>query len=243
MKGLIIFICLFYIALFFNFFVSGRRKRSAFSGRILKDDCMLPEDFRSAVIILGATMMKKVSPSKKDEFIFFRKYYEQNFRMDLTADIISMLRTLSARDIPVSKICFHLRSIVSYQERINLLHFLYGFVRSDNYMTDGEIRLLRLMGRFMNILPADMDSVSAIYFSERNYSIEKGQVSLNQYYEILGVNPQADHDEIQKAYRKLAMKHHPDKVSHHEPEIQQAAKEKFQIIVDAYKRIRKGRGF
>ena len=30
------------------------------------------------------------------------------------------------------------------------------------------------------------------------------------YYSILGINKQASQDEIKKAYRKSAMKHHPD---------------------------------
>jgi len=48
---------------------------------------------------------------------------------------------------------------------------------------------------------------------------------MSQYHSILGVNPNASQDEIKKAYRKLAMEHHPDKGG--DPE-------KFKEISEAY---------
>ena len=55
------------------------------------------------------------------------------------------------------------------------------------------------------------------------------------YYTILGVKRDADEGEIKKAYRRLAMKHHPDRVASGEKE---AAEEKFKEITEAYEVLR-----
>jgi DnaJ like chaperone protein len=62
-------------------------------------------------------------------------------------------------------------------------------------------------------------------------------------YQILEITRSATDDEVKKAYRKMAVKYHPDKVSHLGPEHQDAAKEKFQKLTEAYERIKKERGF
>ena len=49
--------------------------------------------------------------------------------------------------------------------------------------------------------------------------------------------------EIKKAYKRLAIEYHPDKVSYLGEEVQNAAKEKFQKLNEAYEKIKKERGF
>jgi len=63
-------------------------------------------------------------------------------------------------------------------------------------------------------------------------------MSKRDYYEVLGLNRDAGDDEIKKAYRKLAMKHHPDR----NPDSKEAeekfkeAKEAYEILSDPQKK-------
>jgi molecular chaperone DnaJ len=58
------------------------------------------------------------------------------------------------------------------------------------------------------------------------------------YYEILGVPKNASEDDIKKAYRKLAMKHHPDRNPNDKAAEEQfkEAKEAYEMLSDASKR-------
>lgn len=50
------------------------------------------------------------------------------------------------------------------------------------------------------------------------------------YYEILDIAKDASHGEVKKAYRKLALKWHPDK----NPDQKEEAEKKFKEISEAY---------
>ena len=69
------------------------------------------------------------------------------------------------------------------------------------------------------------------YMNEANQKAE--QARNRDYYQILGINRNATAAEIKKAYRKLALKYHPDRNSESE-QTKKVAQRKFQDVSDAY---------
>ena len=65
---------------------------------------------------------------------------------------------------------------------------------------------------------------------------------INSAYDILETTSNASDEEIKKAYRRLAIQYHPDKVAHLGEDIKKAATEKFQALTAAYEQIKKQRG-
>jgi hypothetical protein len=56
-------------------------------------------------------------------------------------------------------------------------------------------------------------------------------------FDVLGVSPGVDQDEIHAAYRKLANQYHPDKVAHLGDEFRTMAEKRFKEIQSAYDKL------
>jgi DnaJ like chaperone protein len=88
------------------------------------------------------------------------------------------------------------------------------------------------MSILLGLPPQEFESIKAMFVKDNEAA-----------YRILEITPNVSDDEVKKAFREMAKKHHPDKVAHLGEEVQHAAKEKFQTINQAYNDIKKVRGF
>ena len=76
------------------------------------------------------------------------------------------------------------------------------------------------------------------YQEEQQQKAQTGQrFSKRDPYDLLGVSKAASQDEIRRAYRKLIVKYHPDKVDHLGDEFRVLAERRFKEIQEAYQEL------
>ncbi|EJW93238.1 DnaJ domain-containing protein [gut metagenome] len=118
-----------------------------------------------------------------------------------------------------------------YEERLQLLSFLADIAKSDGHVCEAEITALKEVAVCMGLSEREVESMLHL----------QGD-SLEAAYQVLEVEPTATNEEIRAAYRKLALKHHPDRVASLGEDIRKAAEKKFQQINNAKERIYQARG-
>ena len=136
--------------------------------------------------------------------------------------------------------CHQIRANMVYEQRLQLLNFLVMIAQADNVVSAEEIQALKEIAIHMGLDPSDVDQMLGMHGGSS--SSGSSSTSLEDAYRILGITPDASNDEVKAAYRKMALKHHPDKVAALGEDVRRAAEKKFQEINDAKDKIYKARG-
>ena len=199
-----------------------------------------PGVFAVALMTLVAAVMKADGRATKSELEHVKQFLAENFSRDFARAALQALKELLKTDRPVGDVCRRLAADMNYSQRLELLHLLYGVAWADGVFDPGEERLLRQIGRDLGIRAGDAASIAAMF--RRQNAEAKAREDAADDYRILGIEKGATDDEVRKAYRRMAMKCHPDKVAHLGPEFQRDAEAKFRRVNEAYERIKKSRG-
>lgn len=189
-------------------------------------------DFVMSLLVLIASVMKADGKILKVELDYVKENLVKSFGVGRASEAITMLRDILKQNIPVEEVCGQIKNNLDYSSRLQMMHFLFGIAQSDGSVTTAELSVIDKISYYLGIQSADYNSIKSMFIKSTESS-----------YKILGLTPEASNDEVKKAYRKMAVKYHPDKVSYLGEDVQEAAKDKFQKLNEAFEKIKKERGF
>jgi DnaJ like chaperone protein len=196
--------------------------------------------FLFSLLVLTAYIIKADGRVMHSEMEMVRQMLRQNFGNQAVREGEQILLRLfdeqkrqgaNGFKQTVRQCCGEMAMGMNYGQRLQLLNFLVMVAKADGSVPQSEIQALRDVAGWMRLQPTEVDSM-----------LNLGGDTLEEAYKVLGVSPDASDAEVKKAYRRLALEHHPDKVAALGEDIRKAAEKKFQEINAAKDKIWKARG-
>ena len=190
--------------------------------------------FAMNLLMLIAAVMKAKVPITKNKLNHVKLFLKQHFGEKEASKALVQLHQLLKQKIQLEHACAIVHHFLDYSSRLQLTHFLYSLANINGTVSETEKNLLNIINRGLKVDAGDKRSVGSMFVADD---------SIMMAYGILGIHRTASVIDIKKAYRTLAAKYHPDKVSYLGEELKKVANDKFQQISHAYDTIRKERKF
>jgi DnaJ like chaperone protein len=174
--------------------------------------------------------MKADGKVVKSELDYVKQFFVRQFGTESAKHALLMLKDILKQDIPVKDVCLQIKVNMDYSSRLQLLHLLFNVSLADSVIDPSEFQIIEKISSYLGVASGDFLSIKNMFIPETDSS-----------YKILELDPSSSNEEVKKAYRKMAMKYHPDKVSHLGEDIRKSANEKFTMVNEAYEKIKRER--
>lgn len=196
--------------------------------------------FLRALMVLSAHIIQADGHIMHSEMEAMRRFLLNNFGegtmqqgnqliLDIFQQKKSMTPTQWSQYVAANGV--RMAMMLTVEQRVQLLSFLMDVAKADSHLSPEEVQALRQVAQMMQLNPGMVDQLMGL-----------GGNTLEDAYKVLGLTPQATDDEVRRAYRKLALECHPDRVASLGDDVRRAAEKKFKDITEAKERIYKARG-
>ncbi|MCR4681314.1 MAG: DnaJ domain-containing protein [Bacteroidales bacterium] len=230
--------------------ISGSRAQRRVSGHYYQ-----AQDFTEHELMLAAYVARADNNRLlRSEMEYVRSFLAQNISADRVGPVMLRFRDILDSNIDLQAVCADLRQHATIYEKLVILQFLFGFAKADGSIRQEEIDAIQNISDLCGISRSNFEAIKSMFtgsyyqgdyqqtYGDSSFGGYTSQKSLDNDYKILEVSPDATDEEVKKAYRIAAKKHHPDKVSHLGEDVRKAAEIKFAQVNEAYERIKKARG-
>lgn len=186
--------------------------------------------FIMSLLVLSTAVIKADGKISAAEIATVKNFIRINFGDQAASEAEAIIRQLATRDINVYEVGSQIKMYMNYSQRLQLFQYLVQLAQCDG-MVQSEVDVLESIASAIGLSASDRDSLLNIYRKDSESA-----------YKVLGIDSTATDDEVKKAYKRMALKYHPDKVATLGEDVQKAAEEKFKSVQQAYETIKKERG-
>lgn len=187
--------------------------------------------FFVSLLVLSSAVIKADGRTHPAELRTVREFIRTNFGEQAASQAEQILQRLDSQQVNIYSVGGQIAANMNYSQRLQLFQYLVSIATSDGNFSASEKSVLEAIASAIRLTSTDAASIIAMYYKETDSA-----------YTVLEISPSATDDEVRSAYRRMAMKYHPDRVATLGPEVQKAAEEKFKKIQEAYAAIKKQRG-
>ena len=187
--------------------------------------------FFVSLLVLSSAVIKADGKTDPAELRTVREFIRANFGEQAASQAEQILQQLNNQQVNIYSVGNQIAANMNYSQRLQLFQYLVSIATADGDFSKSEKSVLEAIASAIRLTSTDAASIIAMYYKEADSA-----------YTVLEISPNATNDEVKAAYRRMAMKYHPDRVSTLGPEVQKSAEEKFKQVQDAYATIKKQRG-
>jgi DnaJ like chaperone protein len=172
----------------------------------------------------------------RDEVQTIQRFFQYNLHYSQTQMlwIKELIKEATASQQTLDSLLQEFKTAFAYEPRLILLELIYQILYTKAKVPEQELQIARNIAQFLEISSYDQRTIEAKYTYRQQQTASTMRSQADQYYAVLGLEPGADMEAIKKAYRKLSMQYHPDKVGHLGDEFKAVAEEKMKEINQAY---------
>ncbi len=206
----------------------GYRQGGAYGGYSATEQ---RNSFFISLLVLSSAVIRADGRTSQSELNCVKDFIRRNFGEQAVPQAERLLREMEGKDLNLYTVGSQIADNMNYSQRLQLFHYLAQIAASDGDFSRQEKSVLEAIASAIRLTSSDASSVISMFYKDTDSA-----------YAVLEISPSASNDEVKSAYRRMAMKNHPDKVATLGPEVQKAAAEKFRQIQEAYETIKRQRG-
>lgn len=201
--------------------------------------------FLFSMLVLSSYVIKADGKVMHSEMEFVRRFLRANFGEQAVGQGEQILLRLFQKQkemgnreyrTVVDDAARQMAQNMDYAQRLQLVNYLVLIARADGHVAPEEVQAIKEVASCLGLTGEDVESMLNLGGATATTD------GLDAAYKVLGITHDATNEEVKAAYRKMALKHHPDKVAALGEDIRKAAERKFQEINAAKETIYKARG-